>query len=345
MSAVGEGAFELAVVIAVRDERAHLPTLIADLRAQTLPRSRWHLVVVDGGSADGTDRWAAGVCAEEPGWRFLRNPLGRAGPGRNRGVAATRAPYLLFLDGHCRLPSVSMLADVLRAFRAGHACLSRPQRLMPADASAEARAIAIARTLAVGHMPGSAIHADGEGTVDPKSAGCAYRRDLFLGLGGYDEGFDAAEDVELNWRVSRSGIVALHAPQFRTLHVARPDLAALARQMFRYGLGRGRLHRRWPDAIDAASALPLLGVALGAAVAVAPGAVACTFALGCLWTAVAGARHPQAERRRLSVAVLVPAALGTIAVAGSLGYVTGLLRPSAAPRRARCRTILAARER
>jgi succinoglycan biosynthesis protein ExoA len=315
---------ELAVVVAVRNEREHLPRLLADLRRQTLPRSEWELAVVDGMSRDGTFEWARSACAGEPAWRVLRNPPGRAGAGRNRGVAATSAPFLLFLDGHCRLPSSHLLANVLAAFRAGHACLSRPQRLVPADRSALAWAIVAARSAAVGHLPGSAIRRSAPGIVDPKSAGCAYRRSLFLDVGGYDESFDAAEDVELNWRIRRTGVRAFHSAAFETRHVARASLPGLARQLFRYGVGRARLHRKWPGALDA-SVLPLGGLLLiVGGLCVAPRTAAALLFAALLFAGLVALRPAW---RRGAPRAAVPwlfAAIVAIPLASAAGYAVGL---------------------
>ncbi len=86
----------LSVVIAARDEAQGLPALLADLA--TAPVLVREVLVVDGGSRDGTPRLAALA-----GARVLHDGSGRGGQ-LAAGVARSAAPWLLLLHGDVRLP-------------------------------------------------------------------------------------------------------------------------------------------------------------------------------------------------------------------------------------------------
>ena len=87
----------LSVVIVARDEAAALPALLADLARGPVPARE--LLVVDGGSRDGTAR-----LARLGGARVIPSPAGR-GLQLALGVAASEAPWLLLLHADVRLPS------------------------------------------------------------------------------------------------------------------------------------------------------------------------------------------------------------------------------------------------
>ncbi|MFO0934682.1 MAG: glycosyltransferase family A protein [Planctomycetota bacterium] len=90
-------AFDVAVVVPVRNGAAYLAEALASVAAQTVPARE--VVVVDDGSTDGS---AAVARAAGPGVRVVEQaPLG-AGAARNRGVAETTAPWLAFLDADDR---------------------------------------------------------------------------------------------------------------------------------------------------------------------------------------------------------------------------------------------------
>jgi rSAM/selenodomain-associated transferase 2 len=86
----------LSVVIAARDESQGLPALLADLAMA--PELVREVLVVDGGSRDGTPRLATLA-----GARVLHNGSGRGGQ-LAAGVARSTGAWLLLLHGDVRLP-------------------------------------------------------------------------------------------------------------------------------------------------------------------------------------------------------------------------------------------------
>ena len=86
----------LAVVIPALNEAARLPALLADL-SRAPAELLAELVVVDGGSSDGTPQ-----LARHGGARLVRSQPGR-GRQLQRGIAASTAPWLLLLHADARL--------------------------------------------------------------------------------------------------------------------------------------------------------------------------------------------------------------------------------------------------
>ena len=118
---------ELSVIVPVRNEGAYIRDVLEQLLGQTLAPEAYEIIVVDGMSEDDTREVVASVMAEHPNVRLLDNPGGLSGSGRNVGAEHSEAPYLLLVDGHCRISSPDMLASVLQAFTDGALCVSRPQ--------------------------------------------------------------------------------------------------------------------------------------------------------------------------------------------------------------------------
>lgn len=235
---------ELTVVVPVRNEARYIAALLEQFRRQTLPMDRYEIIVVDGLSEDDTCALVRAAMPLMPNLRLLSNPKIRSGPARNVGAYAAAAPFVLFVDGHCRLLSARMLERALTAFLNGERCLSRPQPLICEDLTPFQQAVAAARHSWLGHYAGSRIYANADTHTDPTSAGCGYTVELYRAVGGVDESFDACEDLEFNHRVASLGILALHAEEFAVGYAPRPTLRGLARQMYRYGFGRGRFARK-----------------------------------------------------------------------------------------------------
>ena len=87
---------QLSIIIPVLNEAEGLPRLCEHLAP--LQQQGAEVILVDGGSQDGSDR-----CIEAHGLRLVRAPRGRA-VQMNAGAAAARGDVLLFLHADTRLP-------------------------------------------------------------------------------------------------------------------------------------------------------------------------------------------------------------------------------------------------
>ena len=85
-----------------------------------------------------------------------------------------------------------------------------------------------------------------------------YHRSIFDRFGVFDESFDAAEDLEYNYRLEQAGIKAYISPRFTVRYYPRRDFRGLFEQMTRYGVGRFMLVRKHPERIRMEFLLPCL---------------------------------------------------------------------------------------
>lgn len=254
----------ISVILPVRNEARALPDLLALLAQQEFPAEDFEIIVADGRSSDGTRQVVEAFATQSPvRVKLVDNPGIRSAPGRNAGLQAASGEFVLFIDGHCHIPSVTLLRDTLFIFQeTDAACLCRPQPLLAPTGSQFGSAVAAVRASALGHGRDSRIYdMTHYGFVDPASSGAAYRREVFAEIGIYDENFDACEDVELNTRLRKSGMAAYTDPRLAVFYEPRQSLASLVKQMMRYGNGRVRLMRKHPDCLSLGQIAPALLIA------------------------------------------------------------------------------------
>ncbi|MEV6959603.1 glycosyltransferase family 2 protein [Streptomyces sp. NPDC051207] len=89
---------DVTVIVIVHNDAARLPRAVASVRRQT--HADLEIVISDDHSTDDTPDVARRLAAEDPRIRYLRLPRNSGGCGvpRNRAIAVSRAPYLMFLD-------------------------------------------------------------------------------------------------------------------------------------------------------------------------------------------------------------------------------------------------------
>jgi glycosyltransferase involved in cell wall biosynthesis len=240
----------LSVIMPLRNEEGNIATLLDQLCAQTLNPNSYEVIIVDGMSEDRTVELVNGFSNKLTNLRVFSNPRFISSVARNIGAEHSRAPYILFLDGHCQLMSNDFLAEIVSAFQRGEICLSRPQPFLTENVSSFRKAAAFARNSTLGHYAGSKIYLMNCCHCNPVSAGCGYQRHIYLELGGMDESFDACEDLEFNLRVHRRGIEAFHSKAFAVWYLPRKNLFTLFRQLYRYGYGRAKTAKKHPGNVS-----------------------------------------------------------------------------------------------
>jgi succinoglycan biosynthesis protein ExoA len=322
----GSAAPDVSVVVPVLDEEQDIGRLLTEILHQEAPPAGFEILVVDGGSTDRTLEIVSQLATQHPNLRLLDNPRRLSSAGRNIGVRAAHGEYVLFLDGHCMLPRQDYLVRLVEIFRnTGASCLCRPQPLM--SLAAWGQAIAAARHSPMGHNPGSDIYKSTPAFTDPRSAGAAYDRRVLVELGGYDERFDACEDVEFNHRVAQAGFKSYRHPDLAVRYRPRDSLGALYRQMCRYGRGRARLLARHPTEIPwtlvGMTSLALLLVAMPFAGG-GHAAVLFLILVAGLWTLAAGVESVRLAGFSMAVGRIL-AAFAAIHLGLLLGFWRGLV--------------------
>ena len=90
----------ISVVVTVRDDREELALLLEALAAQTTPPAE--VVIVDGGSTDGTRELAAGWRPDSFTVRLIDAPGANISAGRNIGIEAATTEWIACTDAGCR---------------------------------------------------------------------------------------------------------------------------------------------------------------------------------------------------------------------------------------------------
>ena len=252
----------ITVVVPVRNEERFIASTLHELLAQDYPKDRFEIIVADGESTDRTKEIVAGICGQNPQVRLFDNPKGLSSSGRNIGFKNGKGDIFLVVDGHCYIGHGQLFKNIVACFeKSGAQCLGRPQPLDPPELSDFQKAVALARASRIGHGGDSLIYSSHEGFVSPVSHGAVYKREVFEKIGYVDETFDVCEDVDFNYCVDTAGFKSYMSPSIAIKYYPRESLAALWRQMVRYGKGRFQLLKKHPETFSIMGMPPIILVA------------------------------------------------------------------------------------
>jgi glycosyltransferase involved in cell wall biosynthesis len=247
----------VSIVIPCYNEQKTIRSLLDALYAQTYPRRELEVVIADGLSTDATRARIAEFTHEHPDLPVLRvdNPKRIIPAGLNLAIRQARGEILVRLDAHS-MPYPDYVERCVVALQDGLGeNVGGVWEIRPGAESWIARGIAAAAAHPLGVGDALYRHASRAAQVDTVPFG-AFRRELLERVGTFDETLLTNEDYEFNARVRQSGGRIWLDPAIRSVYFARPDLASLGKQYFRYGFWKWRMLRRYPQTLRWRQALP-----------------------------------------------------------------------------------------
>jgi GT2 family glycosyltransferase len=228
--AASVGAPSLSIVTPTYQRRQSVLRLLDALRSQSFAADRFEVIVIDDGSSDGT---AEAVRALSTPYALTLLQQSHRGPAaaRNLGVDSARAPIILFLDDDV-VPGLTLVAMHAAAHAAPSTVVVGPMNppvrpRAPWIRWEEEKLDRQYRAMLAGVYP-----------CTPRqffTGNASVERAAFLDAGGFDPGFERAEDVELAYRLQRRGARFEFLPAAEVLHHAQRSLASWSRASYYYG--------------------------------------------------------------------------------------------------------------
>lgn len=328
------------IVIPCLNEAAHVRQCIESLAQGAYPLDRMEILIVDGGSTDGT-RAVAEECARR--WPFIQvldNPRRTQAVASNLGIAASRGDVVLKLDAHADYPSGYVRECVRHLVESGADAVGGRIETLPRRDTGLGVAIAIAMSEAIG-VGASAFRVAKNGAgaprwVDTVPFAC-YRRDVFSRVGLFNEALDRSEDIEFHRRMSRHGCRKLFVPTIVSRYYARSDYRAFAAHAFsngRWAILPARFHAG--VVVSARHLVPLfctlVALILAALSRVVPGASLVLATLVGVYAALITvlSLHIAWRRRRPSLVWFLPVAFVTLHGGYGLGSCVACVEVAAA---------------
>jgi glycosyltransferase involved in cell wall biosynthesis len=230
----------VSIVIPIYNRAGFIQACLTSLLAQSYPRERYEIILVDDGSTDGSAAKANVLLQEWDGqFQIIQKTNGGPASARNAGIRVSKADIIAFIDSDC-VADPDWLEQI-----AG--CLSGSDA-----AGVGGPLINIASKTWVSHYLNSTSffrHRVRHGRVDYLlTANAAFRRAALLAVNGFSEAGVWGEDADLSFRLIQKGHTLLLAKQGIVTHYGTPvSLRGLIKDVYRYGYGNCVLSRNWKN--------------------------------------------------------------------------------------------------
>ena len=320
----------VSVIVPCRNERSYIAKCLESIFRNDYGPDGLEVLVVDGGSNDGTQDVLDEYVQRWPQLRWLNNPARTAPAALNIGIKHANGDIVMRMDAHCHYPDNYISALVKWLENSGADNVGGVWRILPGSDSATAHAIAIALSHPFG--AGDSHFRIGTTTakwVDTVPFGC-YRRSVFERIGLFDEELVRNQDDEFNQRLLRNGGRILLVPDVTIDYYARDSLEKVARMHYQYGFFKPLAARKVGRVGTLRQVIPAIFViSLAAALVLAPWSVVARAAFVCilgayvavLMVSIVGA----AGRNSLRVAALLAAVFPVIHFSYAFGSLRGIM--------------------
>ncbi len=315
----------VSVITTVKNDERGCAQTIQSLLVQT--RRPDEIVVVDGGSTDGTLATLRSFAAQHAHLRVIHAPEANIARGRNIATEAARHDIIAATDGGC-VAAPDWLEKITAPFDA-----EDPAEFVAGFYEIDAQSL-LESVVGLATMRGQLDPIDRD-SFNPSGRSVAYTKTVWSRAGGWPEWVHFSEDtlfdhrvrsLDVTWRVAEDAIVHWRP---------RRSFRKIAKQFYCYGTGRGHTQIDAPSfhynlrnaAIVVITAL-LLIVSPWFAIP-----LAAQLAYFCVLTFHEKARRIATVTQRRRAYVMALAVMWTVLGANTLGYLVGTLQRLSKPDR------------
>lgn len=231
----------VSVIVPVLNEAAHIGETLRSVLDQDVPNCSLEILIIDGGSNDGTREAVRRGASMHPSVKLIDNP-GRTTPrALNIGLLASAGDYVCIFGAHAKYPP-DYIRVCMEELKSKHAA-GCSGRLITACAgmhlSARLAAWCIAHRFTSSR---SSVRTHPGGYVDTIPFP-VMRKQILLEVGGYDERLDRNQDNDMNQRLRALGHKLYLTPRTQATYYARPGVKSLLDYAYNTGWWNGRTAR------------------------------------------------------------------------------------------------------
>ena len=230
---------KISVVIPTYNEQDGIEECIQSIFRNTfLPHE---IIICDGMSDDNTKQ-----IAENLDVTVLENKKRIASAGRNLGIEHASGDIIAFTDGDC-IADKNWLLEFNKAFKDDEELIGIGGKVIPASPRNDIEEFWGNISLRViMSFPDEAYFIKTRTLNDAFiTANCAYRKEALQNVGGFDDWFgNNAEDVDLSWRLLKSGTKLRYIPESVIFARSPTTMKAVMKKSFRNGVSSSKLEKR-----------------------------------------------------------------------------------------------------
>jgi succinoglycan biosynthesis protein ExoA len=235
------GGPAVSVIMPVLNEAVYIQETLRSLLDQDTSNGRVEILIIDGGSNDGTRDIVQRCAKVYPFVKLIDNP-GRTTPkALNIGLRASAGDYVCIFGAHAKYPT-DYIRVCIEELKSKHAA-GCSGRLITTSAGTDLSARLVAWCLAHSFTSSrSSVRTRPGGFVDTIPFP-VMEKQILLEVGGYDERLDRNQDNDMNQRLRACGHKLYLTPRTQATYYAKSGVKSLLGYAYNTGLWNGTTAR------------------------------------------------------------------------------------------------------
>lgn len=253
-------------IIIARNAGEKIDSLFIDLLNQDYPKKDTELILVDSSSKDDTKERMLRFCKENEyiynNVVILDNPKVALPAGWNVALAQTHGEVVLRVDAHSSIPA-DFISKNVELIESGESITGGHRISIIENNSSLQKTLLAAETSLFGSGFASyRRECGGDKLYVDSLAHAAYKTDVFIEVGGYDERLRRTEDNEMHYRMREAGYKFCCSPEIKSYHHARSSVWQMIKQKYLNGLWIGRTIGICPECFSLFHFIPFVFVCM-----------------------------------------------------------------------------------
>ena len=225
-----------SIIIPAYNSEKTLSACLESLEDQSLSKEDYEVIVVDDGSTDST-----ATIAKKFNNKYIYQTNQGPASARNKGVKSAVGDIILFTDSDC-VPDHNWIREMVKPFS--------NSEVIGVKGTYKTKQKELAAKFAQAEFEDRYDLLQKSSTIDMiDTYSAAYRKDVFLNIGGFDQSFPVAnnEDTDLSYRLAASGYKLVFNPNAFVYHNHPDTLTKYLKIKFWRGYWRLAVYIRYPD--------------------------------------------------------------------------------------------------
>ena len=225
-----------SIIIPAYNAKKTLSACLESLADQSVAKEDYEVIVVDDGSTDGTAK-----IAKKFDVKYIFQTNHGPAAARNKGADTAAAQIILFTDADC-VPDHNWIREMVTPFG--------DREIVGVKGAYKTRQTKLAARFAQAEFDDRYDLLKKSPSIDMiDTYSAAFKKDIFLNIGGFDESFPLAnnEDTDLSYRLSASGHKLVFNQGAVVYHTHPDTFIKYLKLKFRRGYWRLVVYKRYPD--------------------------------------------------------------------------------------------------